>query len=35
MKPGNEIGEWSLGTRLGSEAWERDWGVESGNEIGE
>ena len=27
MEPGNEAGEWRLGTRL--------WGVEPGNEAGE
>ena len=35
MEPGNVTGEWSLGTRLGSGAWECDWGVEPGNEVGE
>ena len=35
LEPGNEAGEWSLGTRLGSGAWERGWGVEPGNEAGE
>ena len=35
MEPGNEAGEWSLGTRLESGAWERGWRVEPGNEAGE
>ena len=35
VEPGNEAGEWSLGMRLGSGAWERGWGVEPGNEAGE
>ena len=35
MEPGNEAREWRLGTRLGSGAWERGWGVEPGNEAGE
>ena len=35
MEHGNEAGEWSLGMRLGSGAWERGRGVEPGNEAGE
>ena len=35
MQPGNEAGKYSLGTRLGSAAWEQGWGVQPGNEAGE
>ena len=31
VEPGNKAGQWSLGTRLGSGAWEQRWAVEPGN----